>query len=364
MSTPSRNRHDVRVVFCWSAISGYMAACWKELAARPGIDLHVIAHGSDGDASFHADLLNGLSHRLLGGNERDDAAVIQALVAERQPDIVMTTGWWLAPYRTLVHSQRLAHAKFVMGVDSPWRHEGQFLTRLRYGQSLRRFHHFFVTGERSWQYVRRLGIPADRISRGMYGVDVAGWNRAAARRDPSRWPRQFVFLGRYEREKAVDVLTAGYRAYRQQVRDPWPLVCCGTGPDRSLLAGVDGIVDRGFVQPDDLPDLLAESGAFVLPSRFDPWPLALVEAAAAGLPVICSDACGSAVEVVRPHYNGFIVPTESPRGLAEAMAAIHDRGDSLAAWGQRSMELARPYAAEFWADRMVSAFTKLTTGKP
>jgi glycosyltransferase involved in cell wall biosynthesis len=350
----------MKIVFCWSAISGYMAACWKEMARRPEIDVHVIAHGSASGSSFHSNLLHGLSHRLLSQREQDDAIAIEGLVAEQKADVVVTTGWWLAPYRNLVHSSKLAGTKFIMGVDSPWRHEAQFLTRLRYGTSIRKFDHFFVTGERSWQYVTRLGVPPNKISRGMYGVDVAAWTKVASRRSTSPWPRQFVFLGRYERVKAVDVLVEAYRRYRQRVSDPWSLICCGTGPDRDLLAGADGIIDRGFVQPVDLQDVLADSGAFVMPSRFDPWPLALVEAAATGLPVVCTDACGSAVEVVRPYYNGLMVPKESPAALAAAMMTIHERVDDLAQWGQRSIELASPYATEFWADRWVTACRRLT----
>jgi glycosyltransferase involved in cell wall biosynthesis len=353
----------MKVVYCWSALSGYMAACWKELAGRPGLDVHVIAHRPPGTASFHSDLLAGLSHRLLGETEQHDGRLIEQLVVEQQPDVVVTTGWWLAAYRRLVHSRCLTGTVFIMGVDSPWRYEAQFLTRLRYGRSLRRFDHFFVAGERSWQYVTRLGVPADQISRGMYGVDVIGWSHALARRESAGWPRQFVFLGRYEAVKAVDVLVAGYADYRRTTAHPWSLVCCGTGPDKPLLAGVDGVVDKGFVQPRDLVDVLAKSGAFVLPSRFDPWPLALVEAAASGLPVICTEACGSAVEVVRPHYNGFIIPPDSPAALARAFAAIQQKGDALAEWGRRSLQLARPYAAEFWADRWMSAFEKLTAAK-
>jgi glycosyltransferase involved in cell wall biosynthesis len=159
------------------------------------------------------------------------------------------------------------------------------------------------------------------------------------------------------------VLVAGYQAYRNAVADPWSLVCCGTGPDRPLLAGAEGILDKGFVQPGDLPGVLAESGAFVLPSRFDPWPLALVEAAATGMPVICTDACGSAVEVVRPLYNGLVIPKDSPTALAEAFATVHERRTSLPEWGQRSVELSRPYATEFWADRWVSAFQRLTAAQ-
>jgi glycosyltransferase involved in cell wall biosynthesis len=118
-----------------------------------------------------------------------------------------------------------------------------------------------------------------------------------------------VFLGRYDWVKAIDVLVAGYQAYRNMVSDPWPL--------------------------------------------------ALVEAAAAGLPVICTDACGSAVEVVRPFYNGLVIPKDSPAALAEAFAAVHARVALLAEWGQRSIELARPYATQFWADRWVTAFQRL-----
>ena len=58
--------------------------------------------------------------------------------------------------------------------------------------------------------------------------------------------------------------------------------------------------DRGFVQPADQAAIWAEHGAFALASRYDPWPLVIVEACAAGLPVIHSEACGSAVELVRP----------------------------------------------------------------
>ena len=351
----------MKVVFCWSAISGYMAACWRELARRPDVNLHVFAHAAGRNTAFATGLLAGLSHTLLDDSQQDDARSIEQLVLAQKPDVVVTTGWWLPAYRRLAHSRRLQGTKFVMGVDSPWRHEAQLLNRLRYAHSLRRFHHFFVTGERSWQYVTRLGVPPDRISRGMYGVDFAGLSSVAAER-PSPWPRQFLYLGRYDRVKAIDVLVAGYRAYRSRVGDPWPLVCCGTGPERSLLSGEAGILDKGFVQPGGLPAVLRDSGAFVLPSRFDPWPLALVEAAAAGLPVICTNECGSAVEVVRPRYNGLVVPDESPAALAEALTCFHGLGDDLAAWGQRSQELARPYAAEFWADRWQATLTRLMAG--
>lgn len=350
----------MKVVFCWSVISGYMAACWRELAARPSIDLHVIAHPSAGTTAFQSGLLDGVSHRLLNPAEQHDLATVQRLVDEQAPDIVAMTGWWLPAYRRLLHADRPKSVKFIMGVDSPWRSEAQFLNRFRYGSTLRRVDHFMVAGERSWQYVKRLGVSPDRISRGMYGVDVAALKAAHVQRAAARWPRQFLTVGRYEPEKAMDVLVEGYRSYRAQVSEPWPLVCCGRGPDSRLLQGVEGIIDRGFVQPSDLVDVLASSGAFVIPSRFDPWPLALVEGAASGLPVIGSDACGSAVEIIRPLFNGLVIPADNPQALAGAMRQMHDREAELPVWGERSHQLASAYSAALWADRWMDVFRRLT----
>jgi len=98
-------------------------------------------------------------------------------------------------------------------------------------------------------------------------------------------------------------------------------------------------------------DIWRNAGAFILPSRFDPWPLALVEAAAAGLPIVCTDVCGSAVEVIRSYYNGLIIPSENPEALAKALLIIHERYEELPIWGKRSQELAAAYAADIWATR-------------
>jgi len=348
------------ITFCWSAISGYMAACWRELAARPGVRLHVIAHRPKGRGDFDAALLHGVSHRFLDEAEADDASVVERLVLESSPDVVAMTGWWLKAYRNLLLADRLADAKFIMGIDSPWCTELQYLSRLRYWRFLKHVDQFYVTGERSWQYMKKLGMPAERISRGMYGVDVARWSEVHHQRAGRPWPRRFLFLGRYDADtKAVDVLAAAYRRYRDLVSDPWELICCGRGPCDRLLAGIPGLTDKGFVQPADLADVFADCGAFVMPSRYDPWPLALVEACAAGLPIICSDACGSAVENVRPLYNGLIVPTGSVDELARAMLVVHNTEHELPEWGRRSHAFASAYSAQIWADRWIYTCRRL-----
>ncbi|MDP6310331.1 MAG: glycosyltransferase, partial [Prochlorococcaceae cyanobacterium ETNP14_MAG_4] len=72
---------------------------------------------------------------------------------------------------------------------------------------------------------------------------------------------------------------------------------------------------------------LAAASVFVLPSRFEGMPNALLEAMAAGLSVIVTDASPGPLEVVEDRRCGIVVPSEDPHALAEAMSELVEDGD-------------------------------------
>lgn len=82
----------------------------------------------------------------------------------------------------------------------------------------------------------------------------------------------------------------------------------------------------------DVPDLLAAADLFVLPSRFEGLPLALLEAMAAGLPVVGTNVCGIA-EVVVDRVTGRLVETEDVTGLAAAVLGVLEKPDVATRWG-------------------------------
>ena len=350
----------MKVVFCWSNISGYMAACWRELSLNPGVDLHVLAYGDSKESGFGAGLMKDVSWRSLDTAEREDGELIKREVLGQQPDIVIIAGWLSPAYVKLVSDPDFDGVRFVMGMDTPWRatlrqHLAGFaLRRLLEGLSA-----IFVPGERAWQFATRLGFPATRIHRGMYGVDWEGFGVAHRQRGGGPWPRAFLFAGRYEEEKGVDLLVAAYRKYRSDAANPWRLNVCGMGSLKHRFEGIDGLVDHGFLQPSETLDLMADSGALVLPSRYDPWPLIVVEAAAAGLPLLVSDACGSTVELLRSQFNGLTFSAGTDPGqLAKAMARISSC-EEISAWGDRSRLLAEAYGARFWCQRWLAVLESL-----
>lgn len=353
-----------RVVFCWAGLSGYMAACWRALQGR--VNLRVLAFaGEAGSAPFAAGLMEGIDATLLDAEKKEDGAYVAELVTGAKPDVVVLCGWFHKPYTALVKHPALQGVKFVMGMDNPWLGTArQKLARLRVGSFVQGMDAVVVTGERSFRYARQLGVDESRIYRGVYGIDYAGFLPLYERRlqQPGGWPKRFLYLGRYAPVKAIDVLLEAYGKYRAGVREPWPLTCCGTGPLKGMLSGVAGVTDMGFQQPSALGGIMAEHGVLVLASRYDPWPLVVVEANAAGLPVVCTEACGSAVETVRPLYNGYLVGTDDAGALAGAMTWMHEHHAELPEMGRRAQQMAAPYSAEMWARRWERVFEKLEVG--
>jgi glycosyltransferase involved in cell wall biosynthesis len=349
-----------RIVLCWTDISGYMAACWRALSREPDVDVKVIAF-KPASGSFSAELLGGIEHRFLDEREREDGALVASLVKEHRPDAVYVSGWAYDAYRSLLKDRTLASVRKWMGVDTPWRGTlKQQLARVVLRSLVARADLVWVPGERAWQYMRVLGVPEARIRRGLYGVDFDQlaplWEQRSQL--PQGWPRRFLFIGRYHEQKGIDTLVAGYQKYRDNPpggEPPWPLTCCGTGPEKNRFAGVAGIDDLGFRQPAEIHRLMREHGAFVLASRSDPWPLVVVESCAAGLPVICTEACGSSVELVRSHHNGMTVASEDPQALARGFRWAHERIGQLPEMGRRARELASAYSASMWATRWAHA---------
>lgn len=347
----------MKIVICWSNYTGYWATCWRQLANRPGLKLFVVAFRQPENSPFDESLLEGIPHRLLDESERADHDLVTRLVVEQAPDVIQIVGWFVPAYRAAARASRLSRARKFMSVDTPFLRLSQLATRWRYASYFRHLDGVGVTGERSWQYVRRLGFAPDRVRRHMYGIDEHLASRIHAARCSVGPGRSFLFVGRYAPEKGLDVLVDAYGRYRALSEDPWDLVCCGSGPESALLRDRPGIRDMGFVSPHDIASHFVAAGAYVTSSRFDPWPLAIVEAAMAGLPVIASDACGSPVEIVRSHYNGFVTRTGDPVALAQAMLRMQDA--PVALWGERAREHALPFTSELWATRWLDLFASV-----
>lgn len=365
MFTAAVSRSDsMRVAIFWTGVTATMTAAYRAFAALPGVELRVFVElPAHPDTAYDAAaLLAGLDSVVLRADEPLDSASLIESVATFRPDVMIVLGWRSEMCRAAAESAALAAVPKLLAFDLQFAYTlRKLLAPIVLRRYLRRFAGAFVPGERSAEYARWLGFPDGAVTRGITGVDTAPFARAAAARAATpAYPRRFLYVGRYAREKGLDLLLEAYRRYRRGVADPWTLTCCGMGPEAARLVGVEGVEDRGFVQPPELPAVYGEHGAFVLASRYEPWGFVIQEAAAAGLPIVCTAACGAHVELVRDGINGRVCRPGDVIGFADALRWIHDREQELAEIGSLGQTLVEPYSTANWAARLLGVCKALS----
>ena len=177
-------------------------------------------------------------------------------------------------------------------------------------------------------------------------------------------PRSRPLIGttaRLDRQKGLDVLL---RALPEVPGVDVEIV--GDGPERAALerlavtAGVaDRVVFAGWSER--ARDWLGRWDAFVLPSRYEGLPLAILDAMLAQLPIVATDV-GSVREAVVDDETGLLVPPDDPAALAAALRRVledHDLADRL---GRRARAVAlERFTARAMARRYEALYAELLT---
>lgn len=125
---------------------------------------------------------------------------------------------------------------------------------------------------------------------------------------------------------------------------------------REAAQGLESVVFGGFVE--NLGDYLAAADLFVLPSNHEGLGSVLLDAFAAGLPVVATRIPG-VVDVVRDGIEGILVPPRNPQALATAIARVMDDGGLRARLAEGARRRAGEYTAEVMADRYVALYEEI-----
>ena len=209
-----------------------------------------------------------------------------------------------------------------------------------------------------------VGVEQERLWRLPNGVDITRF-RPAPPDERARLRRELglpaeplaVSAGRLSPEKGVDVLLETWAHLKARVPRA-RLLILGDGEVRGALErrarelGIAASAHFGGAVSDVAPYLRA-ADAFVLPSRTEGLPVALLEAMACGLPCVAT-AVGGTPEVLDTAGAGWLVPGEAPWALAEAL------GEALAEGGAARGARARALVEERYAlDRVAARYLAL-----
>ncbi len=232
---------------------------------------------------------------------------------------------------------------------------------------VRRADAFITLTARGKAELATLGAPPTRCYVVPNGIEVARFAAVSPAPSPGG-PRRLLSVARLTEQKGLDVLLRALPAVRAAT-GPVALTLLGEGPERSYLGtlaaelGLMEVVSfQGVVQ--DVRPFLAAAHAFVLPSRFEGIPLALLEAMAAGLPVVASAVDGN-VDVIHDGIDGLLVPPNDPMALADSLCRVlRDPGLANRLGDAARQRISSCYSAEIMTNRTCEIYRQLLQASP
>ena len=218
------------------------------------------------------------------------------------------------------------------------------------------------------KYLVQLGLAPDRI---FLGYDVVDNNYFQKHADAARADAQslrkkfglpekyFLASARFIEKKNLFRLLQAYACYRELAADKnnlWSFVLLGDGPLKpelkKLVADLkleNCVQLPGFKQYHELPVYFGLAGAFVHASTTEQWGLVVNESMASGLPVLVSDRCGCAADLVKNGGNGFQFDPNNSDNLTGLLLKISAKKFPLADFGEASRHLVSAWGPERFA---------------
>ena len=182
-------------------------------------------------------------------------------------------------------------------------------------------------------------------------------------REDSQAAKRVVAVGRLVRQKGFDLLIESFA--RIAARHPnWTLAIYGEGDERTALEAqircsscADRIKLPGVCN--EIEKVYADAGLFVLPSRFEGYPNALLEALAAGCPVVATNCPGASSEILDGGRYGLLVEPENVGALTLALDRMLSREDLRARFANQARKAVSELDVANVGSRWLGLFSSL-----
>lgn len=338
-----------KFVFLYTEIAGYFLACVNKLAELPGVEVHIFRYPVNKEAPFEFKATKNVF--LYEKNSFHNKALLKK-ISEINPDIIICSGWVDDDYLKIIKTYD-GKVPTLLGFDNKWENSLKqniasviaplFLTK--------NFSHCFVPGQKQKKYAMKLGFSEKQILSGLYSADFDLFNahyKINAETKKAAFPKKFLYAARYVKHKGIEDLWAAFIELQNEFPNDWELWCAGTGEVTPVYH--PRVKHFGFIQPENLGEIISKTGVYVLPSHFEPWGVSLHEFAAAGFPLVCSDEVGASEIFLEDGANGFLFRPGSLPELKTCLKKIMRMPENeLWAMSERSVEKARIITPGKWA---------------
>jgi glycosyltransferase involved in cell wall biosynthesis len=346
------------MVVLYAEVGSFIVGFLNVIAKQTGKPIHIIEWDEKNNPTKY------ISTKYIASNSellefyprsKFDKFLILNWLKERSPSIVLVSGWMDKDYLWACRKYKSlsSEVKIVALIDNQWlgtlrQYVGSLYFRFSYKKI---FDYMWVSGKSQYSFAQNFGYSQDKILCNLLSADTAIFN------EKSKFSKRFVFVGRFEKRKGIDLLIDSYNKLSKETQNEWPLILIGDSELNNKMANVDNsnISIIPFLQPNELKNELLKGGVGFLPSYKDQWGLVVHEFALLGYPLILSSGVGSASEFLIPGYNGFMFTKGSSDSLHKALVEITKLSlKDLEKFSERSVMLGERINSEISAASILS----------
>jgi glycosyltransferase involved in cell wall biosynthesis len=326
----------MRVVALTDIITPYVAVVMEAMSRE--VDFTAVFCSSTGtrgmdwnlDLSFRHEIISGLTIRRqhLDATDYYLSPGILAALRRARPDAVISSGYSVPTLYAAMYC-RARRIPLILQSDGTAVSEACLGIEQRVAREL--FHRVAWGGvansRLSAERLVEIGFPRERVFTAPHTIRIdAFWEVADARAPHAGGALRLLCVGRFIPRKGTACLIEAVSAARTRGFEV-ELTLVGAGPEEADLRR---LADRlsvptrwlGFVDQHGLPAVYADADVFCFPTLDDPFGIVLIEAAAAGLPLIASPYGGATQDLVREGVNGFVVDPNDTAAMAVAITRL------------------------------------------
>ena len=293
-------------------------------------------------------------------------------VRKFKPDVVNISGYYEPAMNTVLLYCRLVGIKVIISIDSTEDDN----PNIWWKEALKKFfvnqaQGFFCYGSKAAEYMYKLGIKPKQILLENNAVDnqkinevysEAFLNREVNKKKYNLRPYNFIYVGRLITLKNLDNLLLAFKNLNDT---NWGLIIVGDGNEEDKLKEYvkdNQLESVRFIEGQawyNVPKFLALGDVFILPSYSEPWGLVVNEAMACGMPVIVSNKCGSAHDLVKSDKNGYTFDPYDVEELTSTLEKFIINPEIIPPFGEASKSIIKKYSPEQVAQEMYDGFKKI-----
>ncbi|WP_224981847.1 glycosyltransferase family 4 protein [Geomonas agri] len=276
-----------------------------------------------------------------------------SLEAELKPDLVHLNGYahaalpWRRPCLVVAHSCVLSWWEAVRGEQAPQRLDDY---RVRVSRGLAAADLVAAPSTAMLDCIRRLYLPLPE-------AQVIYNARGRTRFRPGMKEDFILSVGRvWDEAKNIGALV------RNAYDLPWPVYVAGEiNQPGGGAANVDGVNRLGFLAPESLAPWYAAAAIYVLPARYEPFGLTVLEAAQSGCALVLGD-----IPSLRELWDGaaLFVDPESAMDLQKQLRALCADRSRQASLREKALERSRSFTAAKMTAGYLSLYSRLRGGRP